>query len=309
MTSQANDAQPIALIGFGEAAQAFVLGWGADVAARCQAYDIKTDHQDEAVRAAKLADYARCGVKPCASAADALAGAALVFSLVTADQAAAAAQSAAQSITKEALFFDCNSCSPGAKRANAEIIDAAGGRYVDAAVMAPVYPKMHKTPLALSGPHADAGKAAADGLDMVATVTPGPVGASSTIKMVRSIMMKGMEALFLECVLAGRRAGVDDIVLSSLDATYPGFDFKAKAGYMMERVMTHGVRRAAELREVARTVDELGFEGRMSRATADWEQQIGALKEKAETEDYRILADQLLARLFNEEEATNDAKS
>lgn len=304
MTLTADGKQPIALIGFGEAAQAFVAGWGADVAARCRAYDIKTDHADPAVRDAKLADYARCGVVACAGPADALAGAALVFSLVTADQAAAAAESAARAIAPGALFFDCNSCSPGAKRDNADVIDAAGGRYIDAAVMAPVYPKMHKTPLALSGPHADAGKAAADGLDMVASVTPGPVGASSTIKMVRSIMMKGMEALFLECVLAGRRAGVDDIVLSSLDATYPGFDFKAKAGYMMERAMTHGVRRAAELREVARTVDELGFEGRMSRATAAWEQQIGALKERAETEDYRILADQLLARLFDGKEAS-----
>ena len=128
MTSQANDARPIALIGFGEAAQAFVAGWGANVAARCQAYDVKTDHQDEAVRAAKLADYARCGVRPCATATEALTGAALVFSLVTADQAAAAAQSAAPSIAAGALFFDCNSCSPGAKRANAEIIDGAGGR-------------------------------------------------------------------------------------------------------------------------------------------------------------------------------------
>lgn len=304
MSIPATRVSRIALIGFGEAAQAFVTGWGADVAARCRAFDIKTDHADAAVRDAKQADYQRLGVTACATAADALAGADLVFCLVTADQAAAAAQSAAGFIANGALYFDCNSCSPGAKRANAGIIDAAGGRYVDAAVMAPVYPKMHKTPLALSGPYSEAGKTAADGLGMVATVTPGPVGASSTIKMVRSIMMKGMEALFLECVLAGRRAGVDDIVLTSLDATYPGFDFKAKAGYMMERVMTHGVRRAAELQEAARTVDELGLTGRMSRATADWEQQIGALKEKAASEDYRILADQLLARLFDEKEAT-----
>ncbi len=298
-----NPAQALAFIGFGEAGQAFSRGLGSAWAARTRAYDIKTDAPDAALRAAKLADYRRAGVTGCDSLAEALAVAGLVFSTVTADQALAAAGAAAARLAKDALYLDCNSCSPGAKRHAAERVEAAGGRYVDSAVMAPVHPGLHRTPILLSGPHAEAAAAALAGLGMNAEVTEGPVGAAASVKMVRSIMMKGLEALFVECVLAGRRAGVDERVLASLDRTYPGFDFKQKAAYMLERVMTHGRRRAAEMDEAALTVEETGLSGRMARAARDWQAEIGALGLRAEGADYGALADALLARLSGEEPA------
>jgi hypothetical protein len=135
---------------------------------------------------------------------------------------------------------------------------------------------------------------------MSATIHGGPVGAASAVKMIRSVMMKGLEALVCECVLAGRKAGVIETVLDSLDDTYPGFDWKKRSAYMLERVMTHGVRRAAEMREVALTVDLLGLKGEMSRASVIWEQAIGELGLRAnvaEAVDYRVLADQILATL------------
>jgi 3-hydroxyisobutyrate dehydrogenase-like beta-hydroxyacid dehydrogenase len=303
----ADGAAKIALIGFGEAGQAFVKGWGTNCAARTWVFDIKTDHADADVRDAKRADYVSLGVTGCASPAEALDGAALVVCVVTADQADKAAEAAAKRIGPGTFYFDCNSCAPGTKRKNAAVIEAVGGRYVDTAVMAPVYPKMHKTPLLLSGPNATEGLAVLAGLEMDnAKIVEGPVGSSSSIKMIRSVMMKGMEALFLECVLAGRRAGVDRVVLDSLDLTYPGFDFKAKAAYMMERAMTHGIRRAAEMREVALTVEELGLGGAMAAATAGWEQRIGDLAIKAEGDDYGKLADDLLAGLFPAELAPKE---
>ena len=84
--------------------------------------------------------------------------------------------------------------------------------------------------------------------------------------------MKGLEALVCECVLAGAKAGVIETVLDSLDDTYPGFDWRKRSAYMLERMMTHGVRRAAEMREVALTVDLLGLDGAMSRASVGWQQ-------------------------------------
>ena len=89
--------------------------------------------------------------------------------------------------------------------------------------------------------------------------------------------MKGLEALVCECVLAGEKAGVIETVLDSLDDSYPGFDWRKRSAYMLERVMTHGIRRAAEMREVALTVDLLGLKGEMSRASVYWEQTIGEL--------------------------------
>jgi len=290
----------IAFIGFGEAAGAFLKGWrgGPFPALAAAAYDIKTD--DLALAEAKWADYARADVKGCASAGEALAGADAdaVFSLVTADQALIAAGNAAPHLKPGALYFDGNSCAPGTKRRAAEAVHAHGGRYVDMAIMAPVYPKMQKTPVLLSGPHAEAALAAAQGLDMAAKIVPGDTGAASSIKMIRSVMMKGLEALVLECVLAGRKAGVDVAVLDSLDVTYPDFDWKRRAAYMMERVATHGVRRAAEMREVALTVDELGLGGTMARAAVEWQERVGALRLKAgDIQDYGALAEMILASL------------
>ncbi|MEE3046781.1 MAG: DUF1932 domain-containing protein [Pseudomonadota bacterium] len=284
----------IAFLGFGEAAQAFVKGWGHDIVPVTRAFDIKTTSADTAIREAKNADYVAAGVTGAVSGQVALSGAELVFSLVTADQAATVARDAAASIEPGALFFDCNSCAPGTKRRNAELIEAAGAKYVDMAVMAPVYPKLHKTPILLSGPHAGAAKPVLESLGMEPGIAGETVGAGSAIKMVRSVMMKGLEALFAECVLAGRRAGVDETVLASLDKTYPGFDFMEKAAYMLERSMTHGIRRAAEMEEVALTVEELGLNNGMAKATVDWQRTIGELKLDAGDLGYRERADMIL---------------
>jgi len=302
METRPNGVDRIAFLGFGEAAQAFLAGWRTrpDFAARVVAYDVKTDSPDPRVRDAKRADYAAAGVEDGASAATALAGAPLVFSVVTADQAEAAALAAAPGIVGDAFFFDCNSCAPQTKARSAERIEAAGGRYVDVAVMSPVHPRLHRSPLLVSGPHAEAAAVALRSLDMAPKVHAGPVGSSSAIKMIRSVMIKGLEALACECALAGRAAGVDAVVLASLDETFPGFDWKARVAYMLERVMTHGVRRAVEMREVALTVDGLGLDGAMSRGAGAWQQRIGALGLRAadgDPSDYRDLADRILSAI------------
>jgi 3-hydroxyisobutyrate dehydrogenase-like beta-hydroxyacid dehydrogenase len=220
---------------------------------------------------------------------------------VTADRALDAARTAASAIEEGAFFFDCNSCAPGTKQASAALIEAAGGRYVDTAVMAPVHPKLHQTPVLLAGPHShEAERFLKERLVMASARVEGQVGAASAIKMVRSVLIKGLEAVMLECVLTGRRAGVDEAVLDSLEQTYPGFGWKKRAAYMMERAATHGIRRAAEMREVAKTVREYGFGGVMSDAAADWEQMIGELRvdlSHQDINDHGSIADTLLAAI------------
>jgi 3-hydroxyisobutyrate dehydrogenase-like beta-hydroxyacid dehydrogenase len=302
----------IAFLGFGEAAHAFLEGWrtNSDFTARICAYDIKADSPDSQVRTAKRADYAAAKVLGASTAAEAVTGAEAVFSVVTADQAHEAAMAALSGLAKGALFFDCDSCAPQTKLRTSQDVEAAGGRYVDVAVMAPVHPRLHQTPLLISGPHVEAAAAVLAALAMSAKIHDGPVGAASAVKMIRSIMMKGLEALVCECVLAGRRAGVIETVLDSLDETYPGFDWKKRSAYMLERVMTHGVRRAAEMREVALTVDLLGLKGEMSRASVGWEEAIGELglrANQAEAADYAVLADRILEALAAHPAATREA--
>jgi 3-hydroxyisobutyrate dehydrogenase-like beta-hydroxyacid dehydrogenase len=148
----------IAFLGFGEAARAFLDGWRTipGFAARVAAYDIKTDSPDPEARAGKRADYVAANVIGASSAPEAVAGAEAVFCVVTADQAHEAALAALPGLAKGALFFDCNSCAPQTKARSAEKVDAAGGRYIDVAVMAPVHPRLNRTPLLISGPHAKA---------------------------------------------------------------------------------------------------------------------------------------------------------
>ena len=287
----------VAFIGFGEAASAFVEGWGAGRPPVLSAYDIKTDSADTVVCDAKHTDYRRWGVAGALTLADALADADVVFSLVTADQALIAARGAVAWIAPGALYFDCNSCSPGTKRAAAELIEAVGGRYVDAALMAPVHPALHRVPMLVSGPHVDDALATLTALDMRAQSTAGPVGHASSVKMVRSIVIKGLEALATECILAGRRAGVDERVLASLEASFPGFKWPERTGYMLERVMTHGIRRAAEMREVERTVVELGLPADMTHAVVEWQQRVGGLRLTAPAGGYETRAEALSAAL------------
>ncbi len=255
-------AQTIALIGFGEAGSTFAraAGWGASA----RACDIRADRGDVA---------ASLGVTFTHSAAEALAGADLVLSLVTADAARTVARDCARWLPSGALWCDMNSVAPDTKRAAAQCIAAVGAHYVDVAVLAPVEPARLRVPLLLAGGAADAAAtalAAAGFANM--RVVGADVGRASAIKMIRSVMVKGIEALTAEMMLAATRAGVADDVLASLDASERGASERGaswfgRAAYNIERMATHGLRRAAEMEESARTLAALGVEPLMTRAT------------------------------------------
>jgi 3-hydroxyisobutyrate dehydrogenase len=209
----------------------------------------------------------------------ALAGAELVISAVTAGSALDAAQAIAPALDRDTLVVDVNSVAPNTKVAVAAVIDRAGGRIVEAAVMAPVAPKGLRTPLLLGGRHAAEFLARAASWSLAARVYSERIGGASSVKMCRSIMIKGLEALTLECVLASRRYDVLDDVLGSLGDTYPGVDWQKKARYLMSRALVHGRRRAEEMREVAKTVAEAGYDPVMTRAIVDkqdWAADLGA---------------------------------
>ncbi|WP_220335017.1 DUF1932 domain-containing protein [Paracoccus thiocyanatus] len=177
------------------------------------------------------------------------------------------------------------------------MIEAAGGRYVDMAIMAPVHPRLHRTPILLAGPHAEAALAALTPLEMAPKIAGIRVGEASAIKMLRSVMIKGMEALTAECLLAARRAGVEEAVLASLQASDPGWDWTARGAYNLERMMVHGARRAAEMHEVAATLRELGLPDRMAAAAAAWQEEIAALYLPAGPDALADRADRILSRL------------
>jgi len=287
----------IAFIGFGEAGSAIVGGWGRRAAVT--AYDIKTDNSESA---APMRDrYVKFCVDGCATAAEAVKEADLVFSTVTADQAVQAAEICAPHMKKQSFWFDLNSCAPSSKQRAAELMEDVGVRYVDVAVMAPVHPKRNMVPLLIAGPHAREANALLEALPMAPRIVEGGIGAASSIKMIRSVMVKGLEALTAECILAGVAAGVDEEVLASLLRSYPGIDWPAQAAYNLERTIVHGERRAAEMREVVKTVEDLRLPAEMSAATVAWQSRIGTLRlaapEDLEGAAYRDYVRRLLPQL------------
>lgn len=261
------------MLGLGEAGTAFAGRLDADL----RIYDSAI--RKPMARAAKLSWANTCQLALLESNADAVGGAGVVLSLVTAAQAVAAAAETALSIDRGALYLDMNSVAPATKQEAAGWITGAGGRFVDVAVMAPVLPAALGVPLLLSGDDALEGAAALCSFGFTnLKVLPGKVGRASAIKMIRSVVIKGIEALTAECVLAAERAGVLDEVLASLDATPPPASWAARADYNLERMLTHGIRRAAEMGEVVKTLDALAVGSAMSRATAARQQSLGGRK-------------------------------
>lgn len=247
----------VAFIGFGEAARAFADSLRAGPApVRLRAYDILI-HGPGAAALSEAAAARDVVLHPGARAA--VDGADIVVSAVTAGAAQAALRPAYAAPLAPHVLFDINSVSTGVKQANAAIVRGAGGVYVDMAVMAPVHPHGHRTPVLVAG---DLAGPAERFLDLhgfqFEPLGPDP-GQAAAVKMMRSLFVKGLEAITVQTLVAAGAAGCAPRVFASLVRSYPGFDLPVLSEYCFERLDRHGRRRAEELREVARTMAELGF--------------------------------------------------
>lgn len=255
--------QDICLIGFGEVGRTLA----ADLAAKpvsLSAWDVL--FTDAASAPSKAAVTIRKG----ANAEDAAKDADIIISAVTAAQTVNAAESVAAALKPDAVFLDLNSASPGAKSKAARLINEAGGRYVEAAVMSPIGPKRIACPMLLGGPYAEDFLAVARDLGFAgAKVFSREYGRASAAKMCRSVVVKGVEALLTESLLTARHYGVEDTVVASLSDLFPGPEWNQLSKYMISRALEHGKRRAEEMREVAKTVEEAGLSPLMSSACAE----------------------------------------
>ena len=258
--------QKFGLIGFGEAGSIFgedLVAAGHEVAM----YDVLLDSPSG--RSLMLEKARRVRVRAADTFDDAVAGASIVISAVTAASSSDVAAKAARALRPGQVLLDINSVSPAKKLANAALVDAAGADYVEAAVMAPVPPQRLRVPMLLGGPRAAAVAQVLRDVGMNATVLSDKIGVASAVKMCRSIVIKGLEALTLESMLAARRFGAEQEVLASLNGTFPSMGWTGKLpDYLISRVAEHGLRRASEMREVARTLSDVGVDPVMAAATA-----------------------------------------
>jgi 3-hydroxyisobutyrate dehydrogenase-like beta-hydroxyacid dehydrogenase len=286
----------LGLVGYGEVGRIFAAALRPQLAQLCVA-DLKLD--DPAQAPALRQHVQALGVQ--AGSLQALCGQAeLIVSAVTASSTLAVAEQAAAHIRPGCFFLDLNSASPGTKQQAARCIEAAGAHYVEAGVMTSVPPYGVRVPMLLGGARAAelAPQLKAWGMD--ATVVSEQLGVASAIKMCRSIMIKGLEALVIESYVTARRYGVEDHVLPTLAETFPSIDWHKQGAYFFSRVVQHGQRRADEMREAARTVQEAGFEPLMTSPIADKQQWVadlaaaGVFAQLAKVARWQDYADRLL---------------
>ena len=197
-----------------------------------------------------------------------------LISAVTASNTLAVATEAAAHLKPGTLFLDLNSASPGTKQRAAKVIEAAGGHYVEAGVMTSIPPYGIKVPMLLGGALAATLAARFTAWDMDAKAVSDKLGIASAIKMSRSVMIKGLEALVIESYATARHYGVEDYVLPTLAETFPSIDWEKQGAYFFSRVVQHGKRRSEEMREAALTVKEAGFEPLMTSGTAAKQQWV-----------------------------------
>lgn len=268
----------IGFVGFGEAAFHIAGGFRAlDV--EIAAYDINTWTPGLGEKIRQRA--AETGTRLVDSNGELTGLSEIILSTVTANQALAAAQQTAPGLTEAHIYADLNSVSPGLKQSIGRVISAAGAKYGEVAVMAPVPPHGHRVPLLVGGPGGAEFIDRMQPLGMKMEYTSVNVGEAAATKMCRSIVVKGMEALLTECVLGASRYGAEERVFQSLAESFPGLDWARMATYMVGRVVVHGERRAREMEEVVETLRSMGVDPMMAEATVrrmDWSAELGLKK-------------------------------
>ncbi|HEX4137043.1 MAG TPA: DUF1932 domain-containing protein [Bryobacteraceae bacterium] len=274
-----NQHPQLGFIGFGEAGFHIAGGLRSAGIEGIAAFDINTNTPGLCDKIQQRAAETR--TRLVGSNAELTGASDIVISVVTSDQALAAAKQTAPGLGPGKLYADLNSVSPVLKQSIDRVISAAGARFVEVAVMAPAPPYGHKVPMLVGG---------AGGAEFIERMTPfgmqmeftsTTVGEAAATKMCRSIVVKGMEALLTECVLGASRYGAEQRVFDSLAETFPGLAWAEMATYMVGRVVVHGERRAREMEEVAETLRSSGVDPIMAEATArrmDWSAQLGLKK-------------------------------
>jgi 3-hydroxyisobutyrate dehydrogenase-like beta-hydroxyacid dehydrogenase len=267
----------IGFLGFGEVGQQFALELrAADTSRELGAFDRLLHHvvAGEGMRR----QAAAWRVEPHADATALARSADLIFSAVTADQTLEAARSLCARPLGGAWVIDLNSAAPATKIECAALVAAAGGRYVEAAVMTSVPPHGIRVPMLLGGEHAAAGERVMRELGFSVQTVSAQLGVASAIKLCRSVVIKGLEALVIESFSAARKLGVEQQVLASLAETYPQFDWEKQGDYLFARVIQHGKRRAEEMRASAAMIDATGIDAVMAAASAQRQDAVARLR-------------------------------
>ncbi len=253
----------IAFVGFGEVASRFAEALQAG-GAEVRAYDVMLDGADGERR---LRERARGRTPVFLPLEKCLASADVVLSTVTTDVALAAAERCVPHLRPDQVYVDLNATSPATKREIAQRVERTGAHFVEGAILPLVNVMGARSQVLLCGAKAAPTAEALSALGLNFNDYGREVGKASSFKMLRSIFSKGIEALLVECLLAGRRAGVADDLWREIVATLDAASFEEVGGNWVRTHATAHRRRHAEMVQVAALLRDMGIDAPMTEGT------------------------------------------
>jgi 3-hydroxyisobutyrate dehydrogenase-like beta-hydroxyacid dehydrogenase len=261
----------IAFIGFGELGSSLAAGLGTHA---LRAY--APVRRDAAATAALEQRLSRTAVQRTPTIADAVAGSDAVLSVVPARVSRDVAARCAPALQSGSYYVDLAAAALADKQAAAAIIEGAGAFFVDAAVLGTVVTSGAQVPIVASGPGARGFCELVAGAGLTIEAIDAPVGHATRLKLLRSVYMKGRDALILEMMRAARRYGLESQVAQSIQGPGELVPFPALAERVLCSLAVHAERRADELTASGEVVRSAGIEPVISLAGA---QVLGALAE------------------------------
>ncbi len=256
----------LGFIGFGEAAFNIAAGLKKEGLNGIMAYDKFWNIAPQSELIAKRAEQA--GVTLAPGEKELVDGTEIVVSAVSANMAIPIAETVKPFLKGHHVYVDLNATSPMTKEKVDSIISPVCS-FVDCAVMGPVPTYGHKVPVSVSGNGAKAFTEKMAPYGMNITFLDAPAGSASASKMFRSIFMKGFVTLLLEMILAAHKYRIEDDVLASVQETLTAGPLLEVINGLVARGVIHSERREHEMEEVIATLDALGVDGIMSKATKD----------------------------------------
>jgi 3-hydroxyisobutyrate dehydrogenase-like beta-hydroxyacid dehydrogenase len=258
----------VCVIGFGELGSVLAVGLVAAGVADVRVYVRRRAEADDHARALGTRILS-AGAHPHNDLEPALRGVRVAISAVPAAAAGDVAERAAPLLDDGALFVDLSADLPERKAAAAEIVERQGGRYVDVAVMGTAVMSGYGVPMLASGSGAAAWGAIAGSLGMQVDEVEGRAGRASTVKLLRSVYMKGRDALMAEMLVAARRYGLDAELLPTIAGPGEEVSFPELAERVLCSLALHADRRADELDAAAELLRGAGLDPLVTAAAAE----------------------------------------
>jgi 3-hydroxyisobutyrate dehydrogenase-like beta-hydroxyacid dehydrogenase len=250
-------------LGFGEVASRFTQRLH-ERGARVLAYDVLLDRPGGRDVLVSRAVGAPPDLLPLP---DVTAQADIVLSTVTTDVALSAAKACVPLLRAGQVYVDLNATSPSVKRETASVIAPSGADFVEGAILSAIGVAGADAKVLLCGARASELAALLSKLGLNAHAYGIEIGKASSFKMLRSVFSKGIEALLIECLLAGRRAGIEQALWEEIVATMDAASFDDVGGNWVRTHATAHARRSHEMRQVADVLRELRVDAPMTAAT------------------------------------------